>query len=178
MPDLKLNQRWERFAPTLDGNDELPRPFFFEVACGLTRAEMRQFDDALERLLVEKMKAATAEIGEPPEDAAAKDAWQEQLADRLITGEIDAVATALEPYVRMGSEPLTIGGKPITTVRAYLEAVAVVADQEALREPLKALHTLNSLGGRQQLFSKRRSGGFTTTPDRSAAKKGDPKDGR
>ena len=119
MADLQLNQRWEAWAPTLDGNDQLERPFFFELSCGLTRAEMR----------------------------------------RLV-------------------EPLQFRRRHPNRDRDYLMAVSEVADQAALLEPLHALQAANSLGGQQVLFSKRHSGGGSTTGNRSAAKKAGQKEGR
>lgn len=168
MADLKLNRRWERYAPELDGNDALERPFFFELACGLTRAELRKLDDDVKQKLSERTRVAVEQLGPPPDDAS--ETWAEQFADKVLTAQIEAVAEVIEPFVRLGSEPLTIAGKPIKTVREYLDAVAVVADQEALLEPLRALRRYNTLEGRQQLFSKRLSGGASSTRGPSAAK--------
>lgn len=180
MADLQLNRRWEPYAPKLDGNDELERPFLFELACGLTRKEMRELDDQVSQLLKERHRAVLEGHGEPNKkwnDKKLRE-WSEALAEKLLAAEIDVVTEVLGPFVRMGSEPLTIAGKPITTLRQYLEAVAVVADQAALMEPLRALRQANSLNGEQVLFSGRHSGGGTTTPSRSAAKRNGQKGGR
>jgi hypothetical protein len=174
--DLQIRSRWEPYAPKLDGNDQLERPFLFELACGLTRAEMRKLDDDMERHLRERTAAVVKSMPKPKKDE--ERAWQEKLADKLLVVEIDTVAEVLNPYVRMGPEPLTIAGKRITSLREYLDAVSVFSDQVSLMEPLTALRRANSLNGEQVLFSKRRSGGGSTTPDQSAAKKADRKEGR
>ena len=171
MADLKLNKRWEPYAPRLDGNHELERPFLLELQCGLTRAEMRAVDEQVRALHAERFKAVGDAMPELSRDASIDERreWAEMLADRLLEMEVGVAAEVLSPFVRMGQEPLTIAGKPVTTFRGYLEAVSVVSDQAALQEPLRALRAANSLNGEQVLFSKRRSGGSTTTPSRGAA---------
>jgi hypothetical protein len=178
--DLQLNRRWEPWAPSLGGNAELEKPFLFELACGLTRAEMRKLDDDMSRVLEQKCGAALKEHGQPKKgsDKKALTQWQEGLADKLLEAQISSAVEVLGPFIRMGSEPLTIAGKPVTGFREYLEATSVVSDQAAMMEPLTALRAANSLNGEQVLFSKRRSGGGSTTPSRSAANKGVKTGGR
>lgn len=173
MADLQLRHRWEPWAPKLDGNDELEKPFFFELVCGLSRAEMRKLDDDMRRVLGEKTKVASDTMPEAEKSATPEQRreWFEQLAEKLLAAEIDAVNEVLGPLIRMGTEPLTVAGKPITSFREYLEVVAQVSDQAALMEPLRAVRAANSLNGEQVLFSARRSGGSTTTPSRGAASK-------
>lgn len=178
MADLTLGRRWEEWAPTkLEGNTALPKPFVFEVACGLTRLELRQFNDAVVKTIEEKVDAVTQAANKALKPLKSKDlvarrkaleAWQLKLEEDLAAAEVDALATALEPYVRPGREPLRLNGKPVTSLRGYLEMVSMSADREALHEPLSAVRAANELEGRQRLFFKRPSGGGSSTPGPSA----------
>jgi len=170
VPSLKLEMRWEKYPPVVGDNDKLPVPFYFELACGLTRAQMRQLDLAVEKVFSVDVKAAFASVSEPDleklpkeERRAAFAAWQETTAVAVLEAEIVGVSAALEPWVKMGAEPLNIDGQPIRTLEQYMRAVSQVADQAAMEEPLRALRAANSLGGAQVVFSKRPSGGSTGT---------------
>ena len=47
MPSLTRSFRWERFVPDLGENRELAKPFFLEIASGLSILERKDAVDAI-----------------------------------------------------------------------------------------------------------------------------------
>lgn len=68
-------------------------------------------------------------------------------------------AAILESMVKMGPEPLTVGGKPIESLRAYLDLVFAGQGLPLYQELIGAILNFNSVQGTQALFSERLSGG-------------------
>lgn len=165
MANLKLEMRFEKYVPVVGGNDKLQVPFYFDLACGLTRAQMNALDKAVSAIFEREVKEAWESLGELPKDSSPEQRaeHEEARAALMLEAEIKGIARVLEPYVKIGAEPLTIDGQPIRTLEQYFRAVALVADQAAMEEPLRALRLANSLGGAQVVFSKRPSGGSTGT---------------
>lgn len=166
MPDLKRMFEWRRWEPGLGGNRELPvnARFYFELGVGLTKVEIRALDKAIhadvdlsdERKAIEEL-GATEMTGEEKEAALV-----------VIVAKVDAkkaahLAAALEPYVRMGAEPLRLNGVDIKTVGDYLAAVASEEGEFHATELVQALRNLNKIEGTRELFSERLSGGTSTT---------------
>ena len=78
------------------------------------------------------------------------------------------VATALEGIVKMGSEPLAVRGRSISTLAEYIEYVLSFPGTPNWFEVLRAIVDFNSADGARALFFARHSGGLSGTPDPSA----------
>lgn len=142
MANLTRTYRWERFAPDIGDNLELPEGerLELEVASGLTGEQLAAHLDAL--------RTSTADV----EPAALPEAFSK----------------VLSPYVRLvGSH--TIDGRPVTTLQEYLGVVMSMAGIYNVRELASVVSQFNSVEGTSELFSKRRSGGSRTTRAPSAA---------
>jgi hypothetical protein len=142
--------RWQRFAPDIGRNREMPEHerLVLEVAVGLSRTQLEKLR------LGTRFVPTPAAKGETPEDTEAR----RSADDARVVEMWDQV---LAPYVRIRGEH-TIDGKPIANLRAYLSAVPPVLGLDVYR----ALVHFNSLGGTEELFSARLSGGLPTTDDR------------
>lgn len=149
MPSLTRSFRWERFIPDLGDNREQEKPFFIEIASGLSILERKDVVDAVR---VAQTSSYTEGMG--PEE--------------YLKASAPVVATALQGIVRMGSEPLTVGGKSITSLAEYLEFVLAFPGSPNWFEILKAIVDFNSADGARALFFARHSGGLSGIPDPSA----------
>lgn len=157
MANLTRLHRWERLVPDLGDNRELERPFFLEVAAGLSR-ERREAAGIAVR---EAYDASVGEGGKLDFAALAKHA-----------------AAALADIVRLGAEPLTVDGQPITSLEEYLLLVLAAPGAPNYVEIVQSVSEFNSAEGNLALFFARRSGGASTTPDQSAAKAAAPMAGQ
>lgn len=146
MANLTRTWRWERFDPDLGENRSLPEAqrFSLEVASGLTAAQLQDVFKAI---------ASVSEAAE---------------------GDVPAVySQALETVVRVKAPPPgqlhTIAGKPIATLKDYIDVILGMAGVYNVRELALAVREFNSISGTERLFWARQSGGSPTTPDQSAA---------
>ncbi len=143
MAELSHLNRWERFSPDIGDNRSLKAPFYLEVASGLPRVQLEAFSEGL-----------TAAV----EEAAAAGSEREKA---------EVYAKAFAPYVRMGREPLCIGGKAYPTLADYLELITSMAGSYNHLELGHAVRDFNSVAGTRRLFFERLSGGSTGTPSPS-----------
>lgn len=148
MAELKRTFRWQEYKPDIGENRELEKPFALEVAVGLTKEKLDELL-ALGKRITEKLYA------------------QGSLDEQL-----DDLTKMLEPFVRLGPEPLIVNGARVEDLRGYLKLCASMPDLVNMLEVPMAVRMVNSLGGPQELFFERLSGGFSTTRSRSAAKAG------
>lgn len=143
--DISITHRWRRLVPDIGDNLKAAKPFFLEVAEGVT-------NDRMERLLSGD-KAIVKE-------SAAK--TREELAG--------VMAQVVDGLVRLGTEPLTINGEKVETVEQYLLIAARSSNCYLWFELVGTLIQLNTLAGGMELFWQRQSGGTSTTPDQTVAK--------
>jgi hypothetical protein len=151
MANLASLQRWEKYAPDVGNNRSLPEAerLYVDVCCSLSRLELQAFDAKLQEM--HRQRLARAEKG---------DGTGEEDLNALL---VDGYGGALESIVRLVGTH-TLGGKPVTTLREYVQAVAPLADGYAVLELVAVVREANSVGGAMQLFSGRRSGGWAGTP--------------
>lgn len=162
MPDLNSAIRWVRYEPDLGENRKQKSPFFLEVASGLTKRELEN--------LATRVKDATAVKGPPPAEGEDAEAWLDAARD----AQAERLAASYEGVVKVGSEPLSLKGKPVTGLVGYLRLIITQQGFFLLRELAAAVRNANSLEGVEALFSERHSGGFSFTGDPSAVKEESP----
>lgn len=132
--------RWERYVPDLGANRSLPEAERLELEVS-SGLSAAQLDEAREALNLKGLKPTEW----PP-----------------------IIESVLGKYVRLkGSH--TIDGAQVTNLRQYLDAVACFADGYPLLEMMRVVFEANDFGGRDELFSARRSGGWVSTRLRVAA---------
>jgi hypothetical protein len=146
MANLTRTFRWERLVPDLGDNKEQPKPFYLEVASGLSILERQDVGTALQAAFVELQDDFTT-------DAYAVKA-----------------ASALSGVVRLGAEPLTVAGVPVATLEEYFKLVLPFPGSPNWFEVVRALTDFNSADGSKALFFARHSGGPVGIPAPSAAK--------
>jgi hypothetical protein len=144
MPDLRLLSvtRWEKYVPDLPGNRNAPQPFHFELHATMTKEQSRALRQSLEPL-------ETSDKPQTPEE------------QRIA--KVERYAKALEPYVKLGPNPLSMDEKPISNIHDYLDAMSRLEFEGYFHEMGWALQRINSVEGLTAFFSERLSGGFTTT---------------
>lgn len=154
MADLTGTMRWLQYPPDLFGNRSLERPFYFDVAASLSKEQMRVLKAAL--------TAPAAALEPLPVDATEE---QRDARDETIRAEVvGRYAVAMEPFVKLGNEPLVIDGKRLGTLREYFDLVTTkVAGTGAFFEVSSALFDANTLSTDQLFRFGRPSGGFTST---------------
>lgn len=160
MPDLTNTVRWVEYAPDLLGNLDGDRPFYFLLNGSMSKEQLRAMNAAL-----------SAKVGPPKVAPLPDDATDEQKAAHAKAMEdfeaaiIARDAAALEPFVRMGDEPLTVDGKRINSLREYFELVMSprLVGLGAFMEVRQALVHANTMGPRVSFSSGRFSGGGTST---------------
>lgn len=139
MPNLTRTYRWMRYVPELGDNREQPKPFFLRVASGLPLTKLAELEEGFTSL--------TRDWANP-----------EELANHL--------ALLLSPYIHFGDEPLSVEGKPVETLGAYLELVIGLAGHQAFLELFETLRSYNTFTPKDALFSGRPSGGSASTAPR------------
>lgn len=156
MANLDNLIRWQEFKPDIGENRRDKRPFYVLLAVGLSKLELQRLVDSLEALKPKPPAEGEAPVSE--EDAA------NAAAEKL--------AAALAPFVKLGDEPLTVGGEPIDTLPKLLKLYArLPAGGAAAVELAWALRYFNGVGGQSELFFERLSGGIAGTgQDRRAAR--------
>lgn len=161
MANLSNLIRWQRFEPDLGENRTLPKPFYLEVAVGLTKPELLQLGEAID-----------APVLPSREDGAPEPSPEE--VEAALVAKADKLAVALAPWVRFGSEPLAINGEPVTTLTQLLRLyIRAASGAVGLLEVPMALRWFNGAGGgTTQLFFERLSGGFVSTTQPSNGKAG------
>lgn len=147
MADITRTYRWEKFAPNLGNNLELPedKRFNLEIASGLPPARLVQFEE---------------DIGK-----AAK-------ADNVVESAVLYTA-AMDGLVRVVGEN-TISGIQVNTLKDYVALLMGTPETSVdlfnLIEVTVALREFNSLTGQARLFWRRHSGGLLSMPGQSVAK--------
>lgn len=138
-------QRWERYIPDLGDNRQQPEAqrLELEVASGLTTAQMQGLSESLQK---------------QPEEG------QTQL---------DILAAALSPFVRLRGGPHTINGEKVESLADYFRAIYALGDKFHVHEVTRTLQLANSLTEDDEVFSRRQSGGWVSTQRRAAAKAAD-----
>lgn len=143
MPAFEKPYRWEPFAPEICDNRELEPQEQFVV-----------------ELAVGLSKTQLTEL------AAAFD--QVLASAERVKGMVDLFT----PFIRLGSEPLTVDGKAITNLPEYFEWCAGLHNAANLLELPNALAKANSVQGMHETFFARLSGGFGSTAAHPNAKAG------
>lgn len=152
MANLETLIRYQRFAPDLGANRELEKPFFVELAVGMTKLQLKALADTVDTV-----------------DEKATGMGDEEYLEHAVK----KMADALAPYVKMGTEPLVVNGKRIETLSELLTLYATLASgPAAMLELSTALRWFNSIGGATALFFERLSGGSVSTTPRSGAQGG------
>lgn len=172
MASFETLHRWEKFAPDIGDNRQRPDGdrLWLEVKSSMTRVELQAFDRAIKELHVargvevEKHLRAMKEARESGSEAPDVPGFESRLMGIIQDG-YDA---ALCPCVRLVGRH-TIAGKPVTTLREYIDFVSELSDGYNLLELSAAVRDANSVGGSTELFSGRRSGGWAGTAALSSA---------
>lgn len=158
---------WERFEPRLGDNHSLPpeKRFFLEVACGLTKVQLKGCERALD---FSKLHLDAGAVVEEAKKSKAEDESHEEALQRVgeqRMGElcIEQLARAWAPFIRIGAGQHTLDGKPVATLKDYLSAVIAQPGRFNVIELSKVLAQLNSVIGTHALFSERLSGGPIST---------------
>lgn len=138
MADLS-SKKWVRYEPSIPGNAELPEAqrFYLEVQAGLS--------------VLEYSEASKAFV----------DVWSAGKRDDPEVG--TKLATPIEAFVRLGKEPLTLNGAPVTSLAEYLQAFAQQVGAPLLVELIGCFGWHNSYEGQRVVFSVRSFGGSTGT---------------
>lgn len=158
---------WERFEPRIGPNHSLPpgERFFLEVACGLSKVQLKAVIRALDfSKLPLDVKAIAADVQTAKaDDETAAEALQRLTEERMAALCVEQLAREWSPFVRVGAPGHTFGEKPIATLKDYLEAIIQQAGQFNVIELSKIIAQLNSVNGVQALFFERLSGGPIST---------------
>jgi hypothetical protein len=161
MANLDNLIRWQEFKPDLGENRRLKKPFHVLLAVGLSKLDLQRLMDSLEAL---KQK--------PPEEGEAQTSAPELSEEQAANAAAEKLAAALAPFVKLGSEPLTVNGEAIDTLAKLLKLYAQLpAGGAATLELAWALRYFNGIGGQSELFFERLSGGVAGTgQDQRAAR--------
>lgn len=158
---------WERFEPRIGLNHTLPveQRFFLEVACGLSKVQLKKVKRATD---FSKLQLDQAALVEEAKTSKSDDETQAEAIERVTEAAMAAKCTAQlaaewGPFVRIGSPGHSIGGVPIATLADYLGAVLGQLGKFNVIELSKVLAQLNSVSGTHALFSERLSGGPIST---------------
>lgn len=147
---------WERFEPNIGDNRRLPadQRFFVEVACGLSKVELKAAKRALDFTnLSPNIADCTVKAQETKaEDETAEEALERVVFDAMNALSADRLADGWAPFFRMGNTPLTINSKAITNLREYLHCIIQQPGRYNIIELAKVLSRLNSVEGSRELF--------------------------
>jgi hypothetical protein len=138
MASLTRTWKWERYEPNLGDNREQPEPFFLKVKSGVTRDELRGFEERI---------AAAAEM--PTEE-------QKRAALALFS-----------EFLEWGAHALVLGERRVASLAEYLEFLDTLVDGGTLVAELAwAIRWHNSVRGTRANFFERLSGGtaYTASP--------------
>lgn len=147
---------WERFEPNVGENHSLPedRRLFLEVACGLTKVQLKACARGLnfDSLAIdgEAAKLEAEKTGEPLEDVSTR---------MMAALCVDKAAAEWGPYVRIGGGPHTLGGREVKSLKDYLSVLIEQPGWFNLLELSRVIGQMNSVTGSRALFSGRLSGG-------------------
>lgn len=149
MPDLKRMWRWHRWEPGLGGNLELEptKRFWLELAVGLSKVEKDALGQVRASAVPEGLEGDALAAAVKASEAEYEAAWIKNL----------------EPFVRLGTEPLSVEGVPVKTLGDY---VALLFRQPGLldwSELISTLMHLNGAAGATEVFAARLSGGSSGT---------------
>lgn len=154
MANLSSLIRWQPYVPDIGDNVQQKRPFYVEVAVGITKAELLALDKAQEK--------------RPGEDLP-EDATEEQKLEAHLVH----LSKTLDPFVRMGKESLHVGERHVRTLYDLLKLYSEMAGGEvAMLELASAVGWFNSAGGRTQSFYARLSGGSASILSPPSGKNG------
>lgn len=160
MADLSNTTRWVRYEPDLRGNRELERPFYVLLNGSMSKAQLQNLTAALSTPLSH---------GELPPNATKEQA--DEYAESGRKALVKRQGDALRPFVKFGSEPLSIDGEAIDSLDKYLDYVSrSLVGHGAFFELSQALTDCNLLDTASSFFSGRLSGGFVGTGSRSNGK--------
>lgn len=175
---------WERFAPKLANNRELPEreQLALELATGLSVLELQDFSLAVSKAATVARDSVT--VPERPD----KDATAEQV-DAFVTAsraaleqfraaQVAALTPLWTPYIRLAPGKHTLDGKPLTSLADYLGAVMQQPGLFNFLELQREVKTLNSVDGTHALFSRALHGGSDSTDDQSSAPESNETGGR
>lgn len=154
MPDLTSTIRWVEYAPDLLGNKEADQPFYFLFHGSMSKAQINTLAAAM---------ALPVSVPDLPDGATAEQRTDHEAA--VSQAIIERDSAALEPYVKLGREPLFVDGARIETLRGYFEFVMGprLASASAYEEVRRALLLANMMDYRVSFSSGRLSGGSTST---------------
>ena len=157
MPTISRTIVWERWVPPLgEENEKAERPFFLEVASGLTKETLATIRAAF-----------WASIQAAPEVAEGVDRWRAWA---------DVQAGIFEKVARLGTEPLCIIDDATKEVAFEVKNLSdffflcLQGPKGVLLELARTVNAFNSLNGHLELFFARHSGSTGTTPAPSVAK--------
>lgn len=166
---------FERFEPRIGDNHSLPpeRRLFLEVACGITKMQLKAVKRALDfTSLRPDFEAATVEA----KASKAADETETEALERVVEAQMAALIVAhlakeWGPFVRVGAGQHTLDGRPVVALKDYLGAVINQPGRFNVIELAKVIAQLNSVTGTHALFSERLSGGpiSTVAPSNDAA---------
>ena len=177
MANLTRRFTWKKWAPDIGENRELDGGpvLFLELATGLTAEQLTTTGEKLRELRA-GIKYAAPEL---PESATS----EERLASikAAMASYLEAIRAvyveALGPYVRVFEGPHTVDGQPLANLNDYLRIIEEAGDLgvNARADLEAALARFNGIGGPDELFSLRSSGGARSTDAQRTAKAGTPK---
>lgn len=170
MANLTRRWSWKKWAPDIGENREPPGPpqLFLEIASGLAGRQMAEIGERLQAAQDIVFKSPPLVEGQPIEQmVAAHEAAQQDFlaAIRALYVEV------LGPYVRVYQGPHTVDGMPLANLDDFLKIVQTCSDGgvRATGDLMAAVGEFNSMGGPDELFSRRSSGGARTTAPRRTA---------
>jgi len=151
MANLKRTYRWEKWAPNLGDNRELPEAerLHLELATGLTAAKLSEVAKALRLVAEEKFQAPAKDTPAESLEAAVRSA-----ADDMLARQRRVIVAALSDVVRVRGGPHHVDGKVLTSLEDYVALAQGFADAGLLllTELREALWAFNSVEGPDELF--------------------------
>lgn len=147
---------WERFEPNIGDNRALPvdQRFFLEVACGLSKVEMKQAKRAID---FTSLSPNVAECTALAQESKAEDETHAEALERVVFEQVNElsalkISDGWSRFFRMGTVSLTIDGKPIENLLGYMRCIIQQEGRYNVIEMAKTLARLNSVEGSRELF--------------------------
>jgi hypothetical protein len=151
MPKLDNLIRWQEYKPDIGANRESERPFVLLLAVGLTKTDLAKLGEVSDAPLLPERAPGAPEV--TPEELEA-----------AVAKRVEALAAALNHFVKLGPEPLFVGGEAVDSLQKLLMLYTRLAGGAvAMLEVVTALRWFNTAGGTVELFYARLSGGPVTT---------------